>query len=303
VGTNVTSPIFANLDGLLRLAREHGVDTSPTLLRVLTDLYVQQSAHSQGEEQQFTEIVLRLLDSADDDTRAVVARKLLACPATPAAIMARITKPGFWRTMPAASEAEQAHGAKTGGDRLSGADFFAANPDERRRILADIPAIAPRPTLPRDVGSTVRQLETCALSGKAGEFTRVLARALRISEKMAQRIVNDSSGEPLLVAAKALAMPRDVFERIVLFVNPAVGHSVRRVYDLSDLYPEVTVQQALYIVGLWRADAPTHSRPNHQPQFWNDETRHARDAATPSQTSIPSVRPGIVDRPRFGKRK
>ena len=299
----MTSPIFANLDGLLRLAREHGIDTSPTLLRVLTDLYVQQTAHSQDEERQFTEMALRLLDAVDEETRAIVARKLISCPATPAAVMTCITGPDFSRTVPATAEAQQTRTAETDDGQLSSSDFFAANPDERRRILAEIPATAPRPTLPRDVASAVRQLETCALSGKAGEFTRVLARALRIPERVAQRIVNDPSGEPLLVAAKALAMPREVFQRIVLFVNPAVGHSVRRVYDLSDLYPEVTVQQALHLVGLWRANAPTQSRPAYQPHFWNDESRRARDSATPSHSPGPAARPAIVDRSRFGKRK
>jgi Uncharacterised protein conserved in bacteria (DUF2336) len=303
LGTNVTRPIFANLDGLLRLAREHGVDTSPTLLRVLTDLYVQQTAHSQDEERQFTEMALRLLDNVDDDTRAIVARKLTSCPATPAAVMARIAMPDFSRVMAATAETQPTRTADTDEGQLSGSDFFSANPDERRRILADIPATASRPTLPRDIASAARQLETCAMNGKAGEFTRVLARALRIPERVAQRIVNDPSGEPLLVAAKALAMPREVFQRIVLFVNPAVGHSVRRVYDLSDLYPEVTVQQALHLVGLWRENAPAQSRPAYQPYFWNDESRRARDSATPSHTPVPAARPAVADRPRFGKRK
>ena len=35
-------------------------------------------------------------------------------------------------------------------------------------------------------------------------------------------------------------MPRDVLYRILMFVNPAVGHSVERVHALAALYDEMT---------------------------------------------------------------
>ena len=41
-------PLFPGFDGLMTLSRREGVDIRPTLLRVLTDLYVQASAHSGG---------------------------------------------------------------------------------------------------------------------------------------------------------------------------------------------------------------------------------------------------------------
>jgi hypothetical protein len=288
-------PFFASLHGLISLACEHGIDVNPTLLRVLTDLYVQTPTHPPEEERQFTEFALRLIETADAETVAIVARKLIAYPATPAAVMARIAQAGLARTETATGEAAQTGDA--GACRFSGVDFLSAKPDERRRILSEIPAAAPGAALPRDVAAAVRQLETCALTGKPSEFTRVLARALRISETVALRIVNDRSGEPLLVAAKALAMPRDVFQRILLFVNPAVGHSVRRVYDLSDLYGEVTVKQALHLVGLWRTDDPASVRsPRHQSYSWNDERLRAREAVTPSQTSAPADRAAIPNR-------
>ena len=50
------------------------------------------------------------------------------------------------------------------------------------------------------------------------------------------------SGEPMLIVAKALGMPSDVLQRILLLVNPAIGTSVRRVFDLSDLYENLAPQ-------------------------------------------------------------
>ncbi len=47
-----------------------GVDIRPTLLRVLTDLYVQANAHTGDEERQFVELTSRLIHEVDDATRA-----------------------------------------------------------------------------------------------------------------------------------------------------------------------------------------------------------------------------------------
>ena len=49
------------LGGLLSLSRREGVDVRPTLLRVLTDLYVQAASHTADEEAQFTELATRLM--------------------------------------------------------------------------------------------------------------------------------------------------------------------------------------------------------------------------------------------------
>ena len=88
----MTTPGTPNLDGLDDLARLRGVDTRPTLARVLTDLYVQKHAHTLGEETHYTELVLRLLDAVDIATRAVVAQKLAAYPAAPRAVVLRLAR-------------------------------------------------------------------------------------------------------------------------------------------------------------------------------------------------------------------
>src|ERR1700752_4884681 len=60
-----TPPLFPGFDGLMTLSRREGVDIRPTLLRVLTDLYVQASVHSEEETQQFVELTSRLIDQVD----------------------------------------------------------------------------------------------------------------------------------------------------------------------------------------------------------------------------------------------
>ena len=76
-----TPPLFPGFDGLMTLSRREGVDIRPTLLRVLTDLYVQANAHSADEERQFVELTSRLIDQVDDATRAAVRARLAIYPA------------------------------------------------------------------------------------------------------------------------------------------------------------------------------------------------------------------------------
>ena len=84
------APLLPGLTGLLTLSRREGVDIRPTLLRVLTDLYVQASAHSADEERQFVELASRLIDEVDDTTRAAVRARLAIYPATPAEILEKL---------------------------------------------------------------------------------------------------------------------------------------------------------------------------------------------------------------------
>src|ERR1041385_9124389 len=71
----LVSAVFPKLEGLDSLARRDGVDTRPTLLRVLTDLYIQKPTHTSEEERHYTELALRLIDSVDLQTRATVAKR------------------------------------------------------------------------------------------------------------------------------------------------------------------------------------------------------------------------------------
>src|SRR3569832_1771332 len=85
-----TPPLFPGFDGLMTLSRREGVDIRPTLLRVLTDLYVQARAHSADEERQFVELACRLIEQVDDATRAAVRARLAIYPATPSEILDKL---------------------------------------------------------------------------------------------------------------------------------------------------------------------------------------------------------------------
>ena len=327
----MTGQATPNLDGLDDLARQRGVDTRPTLARVLTDLYVQKPAHTLDEETHYTELVLRLLDAVEVGTRAMVAHKLATYPAAPRAVVLRLARDvidvadpvlrhspclpgaelaaigkecgalhaaaiaarrapiGTSARVPAArpsaasllprsspwrqliGEVEALAPVETGLGEL----FLGASSEQRRVILANLDPADPIP--PRHVpGESVARLEAAALARRPEEFADELGRALGVNGETARRMVDDKDGEPLLIAARALDMSSEVLVRILLFVNPAIGESVSRVFALAQLYLDVPRAAALQVLASLRTGAP--ARPTHQPALWDDGADAGRRA-------------------------
>jgi hypothetical protein len=268
---------FPRIEGLVDLACRNGVDVRPTLLRVLTDLYVQTPSHSAAEEAQFVALALRLIESVDAPTRAAIATRLAAYRRAPAAVMDRLQemvgaiaapKPAAPAPVPApAREADPANA------------FFAADSYERQLMLTNLDTAAARPPRrnPAAMADACRRLEAAVLEHRPAEFVQLLERTLQLPHAVAQKIAEDPFGEPIVVAAKALGMPSAALQRILLLINPAIGHSVARVYELSALYDEITVQTAESLLDIWRGGAVR--RPGYQPALYDDEARSARAAA------------------------
>lgn len=273
------SSAYPSLDSLVDLACRDGVDIRPTLLRVLTDLYVQKPIHSAEEETQYVELARGLIDAVDATTLAVVADRLSAYPAAPAAILTRL---GIPTARPAAQPPAQTEAKPIARNDLLEV-FFAAATEERRLILTNLDITAEtaarRPAASSEV---IRRLENAALQRNPGEFARMLERALCISRALAERIARDPSGEPIVVAARVLGMTAAVLHRILLFLNPAIGQSVERVYDLARLYDELAPAAAEHMLAIWR-QAGGRSLPPHEPMHWDDERRDARSLSTPAR--------------------
>ncbi len=273
------SSAYPPLDGLVDLACRDGVDIRPTLLRVLTDLYVQKPAHSTEEETQFIELALGLIDVVDAATLAIVADKLSGYPAAPTAILGRLGLSSAWPVARAPAQPEVKPTVQT--DLLE--VFFAASSDERRLILTNLDVEAETaPRRPAASNEVIRRLENAALQHNPGEFARMLERVLGIGRTLAERITRDPSGEPIVIAARALGMPAAVLHRILLFLNPVIGQSVERVYDLARLYDELAPSTAEHLLTAWRQMAG-RSRLAHEPVHWDDERRDARSLSSPAR--------------------
>ena len=131
-------PARVPLDSLVDLACRDGVDIRPTLLRVLTDLYVQKTAHSAEEETQYVELALGLIDAVDEQTRSAVTAILSTYPAAPRAVLLKLTGAALSPT------GDQTRAEIENSELID--LFFFASPEERRLILANLDVTATRPT-------------------------------------------------------------------------------------------------------------------------------------------------------------
>jgi uncharacterized protein (DUF2336 family) len=307
-----TPPLFSGFDGLMSLSRREGVDIRPTLLRVLTDLYVQTSTHSEEEARQFVELTSRLIDQVDDATRAAVRARLAPYPATPIPVMKHLgLKPQLpdqrvplAREIPATpetivtpqpvkspSEAQLRSVTNlsmqpTDAAEISGL-FFGASSSERALILHNLSEtpLKASPRIPNvRADRAIEALEMAAFVADVESFTIELGETLILPWKTATQVVNDPTGEPLACAAKALGMPSPVFQRVLLFLKPEIGTSVHTVYRLSRLYDTLQERSALIMLAAWRGSTMAAARAKYRSALYDDERNRARPATAERRT-------------------
>jgi hypothetical protein len=313
-------PLVPGFDGLMTLSRREGVDIRPTLLRVLTDLYVQTNVHNADEERQFVELASRLIDQVDDSTRAAVRARLSIYPNTPAPILQKLALRPQNAELPAPrarpiekvarafapplrepTEAQlRATGLSMQPDDAAqiNAMFFAATARERALILHNLFETPLKPAAriyPPIAERAVDALQMAAFAIDAENFTRELGEVLILSQSFAQQVVNDPGGEPLACALKALGMPSAIFQRVLMFLDPAQGASVNRVYRLSRLFDKLEERTALIMLAAWRGATIANTRARYRPALYDDE-RHRARAAQPQarplqQPGVPLARP------------
>jgi len=309
----------------MTLSRREGVDIRPTLLRVLTDLYVQASAHSADEEQQFVELTSRLIDEVDDATRAAVRARLAIYPGTPARILDKLAlhRAGPGQPTPVASpipapappaptariptEAELRMAASLSmrpNDAAEISDtFFAASASERARILhnlQDTPLKAAARIPAARAARAIHILEMAAFAEDIDNFTLELGEALILPSRIAAQVVNDPGGEPLACAMRALDVSSAAFQRILMFLNPEAGSSVNYVYRLSRLYDRLSERSALVMLAAWRGSTMAVPRAKYRSSLYDDELHRTRPA---SSLTRPAVQPGSAPAIRNQKSK
>jgi hypothetical protein len=312
----MTAPLLIpGFDGLMTLSRREGVDIRPTLLRVLTDLYVQARSHSVDEERQFVELVSRLIDQVDDTTRAAVRARLSIYPNTPTPIAHKLglrqpnpddqplarpietASPSLVPSSRPPSEAAQRMASTLTMQPDDAAQinnmFFAASSSERALILHNLAETPLRPAArvhgPR-AELAIKALEMAAYAVDPENFARELSEVLILPLGVAEKVVQDEGGEPMACAVKALGMPGPMFERVLMFLDPNLGASVNRVYRLSRLYDNLSERAALIMLAAWRGNAVAVTRAKYRPTLYDDERNRARGMG--SSTARPAVQPG-----------
>jgi len=249
----------------------------PTLLWTVTSLYVKKLKHSAEEEQQFTALVLGLLDAVDAQTRLAVSNKMLQYPHVPSAIRRRL----LGEEIASGGFAESSSSGRDGCPAMKelSESFFSATAHERRLILLNLPysALKPVPPIPAATSRDSSDWLEAAAVGHNGEmFAGELERTIGIPQALSRRMIDDPLGEPIVVIAVALGMPASVLKRILLCLNPMIGQAAQRLYDLARLHREIGSESALRLIAIWRA---THSIRGIQ----------ARPAVTCSPTVPPVI--------------
>jgi hypothetical protein len=324
-------PAFAGLEDLVDLGHGDGIDMRPTLLRVLTDLYLQRPSHTLEDERYYTELALRLIEAVEAPQRQALAARLASYPSAPRPVLLQLANDEIEvaaailehspcltaddlntiaserggahaqmiaaRPAPPAIEAAAAEPpGHTEASELSEL-FYAAGAAERRLILINLDYAMVAPAEPATImqRTDIWRLESAALQHNGEAVVRELERMLRLSRAQARRIVNDELGEPIAVAAKALNLPSDVLQRMLLFMNPHVGQSVDRVYQLAELYGEISVDAARRLVAIWRdADRTEAVKVQYESVAWRTAADNARRAL-----SEVSRRPELRHEPRL----
>ena len=307
---------FPGLEDLVDLGGDTRIDMRPTLLRVLTDLYLQRATHTPEDERYYTELALRLIEAADTGTRAALAERLATYAAAPRLLVLRLARdrievaravlgqsPVLTKddldaiaaelggphaeliaaraldNIPLSQAQQQQRGAQ---QALELAElFYAAGAVERRWILLnmDYAIIAPCKPAPTMQRADIWRLETAALQHQTETVVRELARALGLSREQINRILNDGGGEPIVVAARAMNLPADVLQRMLLFLKAEVGRSVDRVYELSELFTQLSVASARRMLAIWRAvDSGVNTRRQRESVPWRVAAESARRA-------------------------
>jgi hypothetical protein len=311
------SSAFPGLEDLVDLGSGGQIDMRPTLLRVLTDLYLQRPAHTPEDERYYTELALRLTDAADLAARAALAERLASYPSAPHAVIERLARDKIEVAAPIlehspcltdsdlesiAAEHGGAHADLIAKRRCAVAPrlqppmpqdpvaadaselselFHAAGAAERRLILINLDYA---PIAPLQPAAFVRRadtwrLEAAVLRHNTEAVVRELERTLGLSPAQARRVISDESGEPIVVAAKTMDLPADVVQRILLFMNLRIGQSVDRVYELAQLYGEISVNAARRLMAVWReADKDARSGAQHKSVAWRTAAENARRA-------------------------
>lgn len=291
-------PLFPSFDGLMHLAKREGVDIRPTLLRVLTDLYVQTQDHSAEEQQHYVELASRLIGQVDEATRSVVRARLSVYPDAPdeirklLGIAPKVELPRSVLDIEPSASADQpsATAAERRPTRLSMQPtdaasidemFTRAAPSERVQILRSLESSPLRPAAriePLRAGRAIAVLERAALDRDQTAFAAELSDALLLPASLGERIVADIGGEALACAARTLSMPSEVFQRVLLFLKPEWSANVVSVLRLARLYDSLGEHVSLIMLSVWRGAIVAQTKAKYRPVLYDDERRRARQA-------------------------
>ncbi|MCC6983752.1 MAG: DUF2336 domain-containing protein [Bauldia sp.] len=151
-----------------------------------------------------------------------------------------------------------------------GEQFLALDRAARLAIIAEtaggkLPSAhwsSPR-KLERLVKTTFRrsQIKGYVRARMRPELIEALSDGLGLAPDFVAACLDDRSGEPMVLLARAMGLNQADGKDLLLLVNPAIGHSVPDFIRLADLHDAMEPEVAEAIVAVWRGE--TVSAPQH----------------------------------------
>ncbi len=172
--------------------------------------------------------------------------------------------------------------------------FLHATQTQRAAILlaarrAELGAPSRRPATQVET-ATAAELERAAKQRDWPLFTAIMARALDCAFGAARALLEDTRGEAVALALRALHVEDEAAARIFMCLDPVVAHSVERVRALTKLYGEISQPGALRLISaMVDQEAPAPRRPTHAP---------TSDAGAAPTSSRPSDNARMAEQPR-----
>ncbi|MCX5576823.1 hypothetical protein [Kaistia terrae] len=108
-----------------------------------------------------------------------------------------------------------------------------------------------------------------------------LSEGLRLDIDQVTTLLDDPSGEALVVLLKAIGLSDTEAQQVLLFANPVMRDAVEAFFRLTELLSGVAQPAANQLVGYWRGDA--EAEPVHQPHFADVPRKDSRPVATERQ--------------------
>ena len=110
-------------------------------------------------------------------------------------------------------------------------------------------------------------------AGLVAAFTH----ALGITSEVATKLLNDPSGEPLVLLIRAAGLSDADGRTVLLLANKQIGESVDAFLRLADLYASLEAATAEAFIEAWRPSPPTR-RPEHVPVYSGGAMRGTEEA-------------------------
>jgi hypothetical protein len=108
---------------------------------------------------------------------------------------------------------------------------------------------------------------------------RALSDGLRLDVADVIALMDDPSGEALVLLLKAIGLSDAEAEQVLLFTNPTISDAVETFSRLAGLYSGTERAVAASLIDVWRSHEPRHAS-GHQPLFADMELRRSSHAET-----------------------